>query len=248
MQQKCMKDSLASPANVAAGWWTEVLDEESSPDESCTWRYVYCLDGTVVGLEIPWKRVNRDAFEIIVGLLPQTMQFLHLAFASVLQFSLRDLARDLKHLYIQAEERAYEEERQTFTYKPNEDGIFDTSLLPRNLRRALMRFRTPMFKTVLLRDLPNTLEYVHFDNKYYIESVLVTNPDIPKGLKEFFVYESCRHPSFDKLFFDKVRVQSMKSDAVDERIDVSIPEFVPRNREYDEYFWYLRDQVRGTNA
>ena len=219
MQEQCMKDSLATPANAGVGWWTDALRADSILDESCTWRFVQCRSSTVVGLILPWRPNN--AFEVTMDLLPQSMEFLHLEFASVLHFSIRDLPQDLKYLYM-----THSGIKQRNTYKVNRDGVLDTALLPRNLESASLRFGTPTYKIVLLQDLPQSLNYIFISNEHHINYVLVDNSGIPDSLKTFHVHRAR----------DKVRVREVDDAGVDKRVDVSVSIAVSHNTKYyDEY-------------
>ena len=219
MQEQCMKDSLATPANAGVGWWTDALRADSILDESCTWRFVQCRHATVVGLVLPWR--PNDAFEVTMDLLPQSMEFLHLEFASVLHFSIRGLPRDLKYLYMTHSGR-----KQRNTYKVNRDCVLDTALLPRNLESASLRFGTPTYKTVLMRDLPHSLEYIFISNEHHINYVLVDNSGIQDSLKTFHVHRAR----------DKVRVLILDGADIDERVVVSVSIAVSHNTKYyDEY-------------
>ena len=228
-QEDLMYRCLATPANLGVDWWNYALREDSHIGLSCTWRGIECEDGKIVGLALTYNAYA--PFQVRISLLPQTIKFLHFEYAQVFDFSLRDLPRNLRSVFMQDGGVG----TKLFTFAANEDCTFDSALLPRKLETADMRFgNTPTLRTVLLRDLPRSLLYVHISNGHNLNCVLVDNSGLPDGLDVFHVHGKR----------NAVQVSTFDDTDADKRIDVS--EKIPwcRSANHFERYGNISNQIR----
>ena len=175
MQQSLMTQTFVLPTNIRQNWWHYALRATSSQDDCCTWRNVECTDGIVTVVVL----AKRNAFSMLFHMLPQTVQNIHITYARMQRFLLRDLPRDLRFVLIM---NTVVNEIPTWDKKS-----FHTADLPYTLEEAKIDIRTPIFNFVVIEWLPPNLRILHLGYSKFIQRVSVDNACLPDGLEKVHV-------------------------------------------------------------
>ena len=207
-QQKLVEQAFLCDQNINKGWWGLALGDKAQISDCCSWRTFQCTEGLVKLLLLP--RLKNHAFQMNADMLPPTLEYVHSTACTMKRFILSRLPRDLRYIYLRS--ASIREDTPPYKFPTLPTREFNTAHLPGSLEEAYFIFHTPVFHTVSIPLLPESLRLLHIENQSHIRHVFLDSNYIPSNLKVLQVLNLSNKKS--------VSFKSTKGIKIDGRIKV----------------------------